>query len=213
MYVNGVCFINTISFHIKSTAAENVANIEAINLQNSIKQVKCIYMQSGFKVVNILIDVQFGWIHGQLSNLHIHLNICSKNDHVKEIEWLKRKIKERDREIYNTISLQNLLGRMIVEFTALVVFCLNVLPPSPSISGEPSRRKIITGMIVEYTKNYSLQFSEYAQVHKSNDNMMQDHMMGAIDLCPTGKTIGAYYFMILTTGICLNHQQFNTLPL
>ena len=39
--------------------AEHIANSEAITLHNYIKQMKRIYMQRGFKVVNIIIDGQF----------------------------------------------------------------------------------------------------------------------------------------------------------
>ena len=42
-------------------------------------------MKHGFKVVNIIMDVQFEWIRGELATLRIHLKICSNNEHVGEI--------------------------------------------------------------------------------------------------------------------------------
>ena len=99
MDVNGIYFINAISCHTKFITDEHMANTESITLQNSIKQVKRIYMQHGFKVVNILMNGRFECICRGLANLQIRLNVCSKNEHAREIEQLKIKIKERDRGI------------------------------------------------------------------------------------------------------------------
>ena len=54
---------------------------------------------------------------------------------------------------------------MIVELVALVIFWLNALPPSPSIGGNLIPRQIITGLNIDYTKQFRLQFGDYAQVH------------------------------------------------
>ena len=43
--------------------------------------------------------------------------------------------------------------------------------------------------------------------------MMQTCVTGAIALDPTGNSQGEYYFMSLSTGRCLNCQQFIPLPL
>ena len=71
IYVNGIRFINTIYRYIKFMTAEHIANSEASTLQNSIKQVKRIYMQRGFKTVNILIDGQFKCIRGDLEDIQV----------------------------------------------------------------------------------------------------------------------------------------------
>ena len=61
MFINGICFINTISRHIKFMTAEHIANTDATTLQEYIKQVKQVYMQRGFKAKNT---------HGRLVLLH-----------------------------------------------------------------------------------------------------------------------------------------------
>ena len=75
MFINGVRFINTISRHVKFMMAEHIANVEASTLQESIRQVKQVYMQRGFKITNILMDGKFLCIGGNLAELQINLNI------------------------------------------------------------------------------------------------------------------------------------------
>ena len=69
--------------------AEHIANLEAINLQKSIKQLKCIYMHWGFKLVNILMNDQFECIHVDLDDIQVNLNIYSNDENIGEIERLK----------------------------------------------------------------------------------------------------------------------------
>ena len=60
MYVNGIHFIHTISCHINFVMEEDIVNSEDSTMQNSTKQVKCVYMQQGFKADNILMGDQLG---------------------------------------------------------------------------------------------------------------------------------------------------------
>ena len=86
MFINCIRFVNTILRHVKFVTAEHIANTEESKLQESIRQVKQVYMQRGFKITNILMDGQFTCIRGNLAELQINLNICSNNEHVVEIE-------------------------------------------------------------------------------------------------------------------------------
>ena len=69
IYVNSVKFINTIYQHIKFIREEYKSNTYSKTLNNSIKQVKRFNKQRGFKVSNILIDVQFEFICSDLPDL------------------------------------------------------------------------------------------------------------------------------------------------
>ena len=102
---------------------------------------------------------------------------------------------------------------MVVELVVLVIFWLNAFTPSPSLGGNLIPRQIITGLIINYTKHFRLQFGKYAQVHESYDNTMQERTTRAIALRPTGNTQGASLFMSLTTGRRLNCPGFTPLPL
>ena len=46
---------------------------------------------------------------------------------------------------------------MIVEIAALVIFWINALPPTPSVGGVLIPHQIVTGITVDYTRNYRLQ--------------------------------------------------------
>ena len=72
---------------------QHIDNTDSSSLQNSINNVKRIYMQHGFNVVNILIDFHFVCIFRYLVVLQIHLNICSNNDLIGKIEHLNITIK------------------------------------------------------------------------------------------------------------------------
>ena len=213
MFINGIHLINAISIHIKFMTAEHIANSDLSTLQESIRQVKQVYMQRGFKLTNILMDGQFGCIRGNLVELHINLNIFSNDEHVGEIDQLNHTVKERDRGVYNMLPFNKLPGRMIIELVALVIFWIKVLPTSPSVGGNLSTHQITTSLTINDMKHCRPQFSTYAQFHKSHDNTMQERTTGAISLWPTGNAQGAYFFMSLTTGQILNRQSFTPLPL
>ena len=93
MFINGIRFVNTISRHIEFMTSEHIANAKASTLQESIRQVKQVYMHQGFKITNILMDGQIVCIRGDLADLQINLNICSDEEHVGEIERLNCTVK------------------------------------------------------------------------------------------------------------------------
>ena len=206
-------YLSKVVRHVKFMTAENIANVEASMLQESIRQVKKVYMQRGFKITNILMDGQLTCIRGNLAELKINLNICSNNKNVGEIERLKHTIKEQVRGIYITLPFNKLPGRMIVKIVALYIFWLNTLPPSHSVEGNLSPRQIFTCLTIDYVKHCRLQFGDYARVHKAHDNTMKERTTGAILLRTTGNAQGAYFFVSLTTARRLNRQSFTPLPL
>ena len=78
-----------------------------------------------------------------------------------------------------------------MELFDIVIFCLNALSPSPYVGGGGLiLRQIVTEFTANYTKHYHLQFGEFAQVHESHDNTMQERAMGGIALRPTGNAQG-----------------------
>ena len=102
---------------------------------------------------------------------------------------------------------------MIVKLDPLIIFWINSLPPSTSVRGNLSPRQIITGLTIDYTKHYRLQFGKYAQIHKSHDNTLLERTTGGISLRPTGNAKGVYLFMSLMNSRRLNRQSFTPLTL
>ena len=84
---------------------------------------------------------------------------------------------------------------MVFELVSLVIFWLNVLPPSTYVGGNLILRQILTGLTIDYAKHFHLQFGEYAQFNKARENTMQEQNSRDISLRPTGNAQGAYSFM------------------
>ena len=62
--------------------------------------------------------------------LGINLNIASKKEHVPEIEWSNRVVKERVRSSRATMSFQRIYKLMIIHIFATEIFWVNYfLPP------------------------------------------------------------------------------------
>ena len=57
------------------------------------------------------------------------------------------------------------------------------------------------------------EFKVYVQIHEITDNTMQEQMVGAIALRPTGNEQGSNYFLSLTTGRQLDRLQATELPM
>eukprot|EP00957_Ditylum_brightwellii_P178065 13563641-Ditylum_brightwellii.AAC.1 len=64
--------------------------------------------------------------------MKIHLNICSEDEHVHEIERMNRTIKERVHGTFNSPPIKRYPGKMIIEMVYLATFWLNIFPPSKS---------------------------------------------------------------------------------
>ena len=64
-----------------------------------IKKVVGVYMQRGFRIVEIQMDGQFEPLRGALAEIKITMNICSEAEHVGDIERLNRTVKESARGV------------------------------------------------------------------------------------------------------------------
>ena len=63
-------------------------------LLDAVKKIQQVYHRRGFKIIHLLMDGQFEPIHGDLSSLRITLNTVANDDHVPEVEWYIRTLKE-----------------------------------------------------------------------------------------------------------------------
>jgi len=138
MSINKIWFFVSISCHIKFGTAEMIENMQSATLLRSVKQIKRLYMQRGFRLVDILMDGQFEPLRGDLAAMGIQLNTVSNDEHVSEIEHYIRTVKERVRSIYNTLPFQRMPGHLIIKMVSSSILWLNMFPPhggvSPTIS-------------------------------------------------------------------------------
>eukprot|EP00957_Ditylum_brightwellii_P005637 430721-Ditylum_brightwellii.AAC.1 len=83
------------SLHIKFITTENIINSKKTTLIKSVQQVNTIYQQRGFQVVAMHFDGEFESMQHEMAKMKIHLNICSEDEHVHEIERMNHTIKKR----------------------------------------------------------------------------------------------------------------------
>jgi hypothetical protein len=191
---------------------------DAENQQNqtilvAIKQVKSVHAKRGFRIHHMLMDGQFESFRAYLADLRINLNTVSADEHIPEIVRCIRTVKERTCCICNTLPFQQIPPRMIIEMVYSSNFWLNSFPPDDGVSNVLSPRAIVAGMELNYAKYCQLKFGTYVQTHKQHDNSMATSTAGAIALRPTGNNQSGYYFYSLTTGQCINRNQWTSLPM
>ena len=129
-----------------------------------------------------------------------HLDTCSADDHIPDIERYIRMIKDRTRSTYQTLPFTHIPKIMLTHLVMNVVFWLNSFPVQDGISSTQSPRFIMTGHELDYKKHAQLLFGEYVQTHEEHDNSMHARTIGAICLGPTGSQQAAHWFMSLRTG-------------
>jgi hypothetical protein len=103
MFVNKIPFLVTISRSIKFGTAEMLSSCTGTVLSAAMKNVIRLYKGHGFNVPFVIIDGEFEAIRGDISDLGATLNTTSNAEHVGDIEWYIRTVKERCRS-YTTLS-------------------------------------------------------------------------------------------------------------
>ena len=73
-------------------------------------------------------DGEFVPLRRGLAELGICLNETSRDEHVGDIEWYIRTVKERMHAIYNTLPFQKIPARLVIEMAKTAVFWLNTFP-------------------------------------------------------------------------------------
>ena len=128
MYVNKVPLLVTLSRNIKFGTMEAAADQKEAMLLKCIKGVVTLYRKAGFRVTIALMDGEFVPLCGGLAELGLRLNETSRDEHVGDIEWYIRTVKERMRAIYNTLPFHKIPARLVVEMAKTAVFWLNAFP-------------------------------------------------------------------------------------
>jgi hypothetical protein len=188
-------------------------NAKAPTILANITVVRNIYIKRGFLLEIVEADGQFEPLQGELSELGITLNKCSRQEHVPVAERRIRTLKERCRGICNTLPFKKLPGMLIVQMVSTCNFWLNIFPPKDSVSRDISPRELITGVKIDFNKHIRAEFGEYVQVHEEHDNTMKTRTTGVIATKPTGNTQGGHWFYSLATGWMLDRRRWTSLPM
>jgi hypothetical protein len=213
MKVNKMPFLVSISRAIKFGTVAWLKNAKADTIMTHIKDIHKIYVKRGFILEIIEVDGQFEPLRGELADMGITLNKCSREEHVPVAERRIRTLKERCRSICNTLPFTKLPGMLVVQMVSTCNFWLNVYPPKDGVSRKINPRELITGIKIDYNKHIRAEFGEYVQVHEEHDNTMRTRTTGAIATKPTGNAQGGFWFYSLTTGRMLDRRQWTSLPM
>ena len=106
--VNSLRFFISKSRHVKFTTIEFITNELDETLLKCIISIKTFYLARGFTIETILADGQFQSLELAILNESITLNICSRAEHVYEIERMNRTVKERVQGIYNNLPFTHM---------------------------------------------------------------------------------------------------------
>ena len=179
----------------------------SLSLAGYIKKFVRVYIQHGFRIVEMQMDGQFEPLRGALAEIKITMDVCLEAEHVGDIERLIRTLKERTRGTVTHLPYKKLPGRMVIELVRFCAFWLNVFPPGlKTIHPTMIPRAILTGLEVDFNNHCKLEFGKYVHTHEEHDNTMASRTCPEIVLRPTGNTEGGYYFMSLRTGACINRN-------
>ena len=85
----------------------------------------------------------------------------------------------------------------------MVKFIVKLSNDCPSIGGitNTSTHLLLTGITMNYSTYFKIQFGVYSQTHEDNDptNSMEPQTIGAIALGPDDSIQGGYYLLNLNT--------------
>jgi hypothetical protein len=213
MKVNKMPFLVSISRALKFGTVAWLKNAKADTIMKHIKDVHKIYVKRGFILEIIEVDGQFEPLRGELAELGITLNKCSREEHVPVAERRIHTLKERCRSIFNTLPFRKLPGMFVVQMVSTCNFWLNVYPPKDGVSRKINPRELITGIKIDYNKHIRAAFGDYVQVHEEHDNSMTTRTTGAIATKPTGNAQGGFWFYSLTSGRMLDRTRWTSLPM
>jgi hypothetical protein len=108
MKVNKMPFLISISRAIKFGTVAWLKNAKAETILAHIRNIRNIYVSRGFILEIVEVDGQFEPLRGNLAEMGITLNKCSREEHIPVAERRIRTLKERCRSICNTLPFTKL---------------------------------------------------------------------------------------------------------
>ena len=185
-----------------------------LSVSECIKNFVAIYTQRGFKVNHALLGGDFVPLRTDILNMEIVANFATRNEHVPDIDCQNRVIKERARACRHTLPFEVLPRLLLVKMVNNCALWINMFPAKGGVTNV-SPRTLITGIKLDYSKQFCLLFGSYVQVHNnpSPTNSTTARTIGAIALIPTGNLQGGYKFLNLWTVKKITRRNWIHLPM
>jgi hypothetical protein len=148
-------------------------NAEADAIMKNIKDMHKTHAKRGFVLEIIEVDGQFGPLRGELADLGITLNKCSREEHAPVAERRMRALEERCWSMFNTLPFTKLPGMLVVQMVSTCNFWLNVCPPKDGVSRKINPRELITGVKIDCNKHMRAAHGDHVQVHEEQTILWQ----------------------------------------
>ena len=91
-------------------------------------------------------------------------------------------MKERTREIYNTLPFKKIPPQLVIKMVRTLVYWLNNLPAEGDMSDTLSPRTIITGTSIDFYRHCKIEFGAYVQTHAAHNNSMNSCTVGTLSI-------------------------------
>ena len=206
LFVNRVPFLATISRNIHYGTIAALPNMKIETLEREIESVMRGYSTRGFHVKTILVDLQFKAIKDR-NNLSVLTNVCSRDEHIPEIERFIRVIKERARCYYAMllrIGINTLPKGMIMQLMRTVVYYINSFVWRKGVSQILPPVTIVEGLKMNFKKHFPAIYGEYMLTFEGTTNGMDSRTTGALAMGPSTNIQGGIRCYSLTTGKILH---------
>ena len=160
----------TISRNIKFLTSGFIPNRSQEGILAAIKRIKIIYSHRIFLIADFNADSDFEPLWDVIISLNIKLNTVGEYEHVLEVDWCIRTIKEISWVTCNTLTFKKITTRVIVEIVVASTMWINIFPPNDEISTTIIPITLVTGLQVNY-KNISILNLEHMFKHTKNTTM------------------------------------------
>jgi hypothetical protein len=211
MHVNMIPFLVSVLRKIHYGTAHAIHCMKIPVMEDAIKGIIKAYEVRGFTVKFLMVDIKFRGIKDRNNLTGVTVNVVSRDEHVEDIERLIRVYKERIRCYWSMLPFKKIPRIMVVKLVDTVKFYVNAFVLKSGVSQHLSPMTIVEGVTLDYNKHFQVIFGEYAQVFEGIDNTMEERMVGAIALGPTGNLQGGVsFFLAFTQGVFLTEERKTT---
>ena len=206
LFVNRLPFLATISRHIHYGTVESLPNLKITTLEESLDSVLRSYSTRGFHIKTINVDLQFKAIKDR-NNLPVRINVCSRDEHIPEIERFIRVLKERARcyfAMLRRVEIHTVPKQMIMQLMRTVVFYVNAFVWRKGVSQILPPVTIVEGLKMHFKKHFHVIYGEYMMTFEGTTNGMDSRTTGVLAMGPSTNVQGGIRCFSLATGKILH---------
>jgi hypothetical protein len=145
--VNKIPFFLTLSQKICFTAVNHLADCMVPHIFKAFKEMYQYYLQRGYHIKTVHANGEFAPLKPLIESMTgvPMVNLASANEHVPDIEWRLRVVKERCRATQNSLPCERIPKLMTIHIVLNVFKLLNFFPTKGSVSDTLSHKTIMSG--------------------------------------------------------------------